>query len=68
MNETMEEVAMIIQEETIKVMILADDLMLLGESEVEVQEQLNRWVRVLEQHGKKVNAGKSKVVKRIKRT
>lgn len=30
----------------------------MGDSEVEVQEQLNQWVRVVAQYGMKLNAGK----------
>lgn len=60
MDEIIEEVAVIIGEETIKVMILADDLMVLRESEVEVQLQLNGRVGVIEQYGKKVILGRTR--------
>lgn len=50
-------------------MTIADDFMVRGENETEVQEQLYEWARLSEQYGMKSNDGKREymVMTRIQR-
>lgn len=59
MDELMERVARRIGEDKMKVMAFADDLMLWGSREEEVQVQLDAWIEEGTHYGMKFNAKKS---------
>ena len=59
MDEVMIKVARRIGEENMKVMAFADDLMIWGNEEEEVQRQLDVWVEISGLYGMKFNANKS---------
>ena len=62
MDEIMVEVAARTREKHMRAMVFADDVMMWGNTEAEVQERLNVWIEVVEQYSLKFNAQKCEMM------
>ena len=62
MDDIMTKVAQEIGEGKMKAMLFADDLMIWGNKEEEVQEQLDVWERIAQDYGMKFSTNKSEMI------